>query len=332
MSFNFRFCAFFAVVLSGLVSFRAMALPPDVPVTVRVRTVAGTPIRGAYVALVPVWRPWSRPLQEAIAEKGVSVLRVPAGNYHLIAGATGFAISTSGPMPVAATSAKELAVELRALTPVTGNVSDEQGNPIAGVVVAGVNAAIAPPLGTLSELGVRHVGLQWSAQTDKEGAWTLGLPEGTIPFAIDLNATVSSPAFCSVTGPMGTVDAFKATVGQPMDVNVPAATGTLRIPDWGARKSPEVFWLVAPDGRVISLSAVATKIGRFASPLIIPALAAGRWKVVRIESLPQWMALGSGLAGSLHSFAEVALNAGATETIQLYDIQARRAGLTGGRG
>lgn len=178
-----------------------MALPAGVPVTVRVRTTAGEPVGDAYVALVPVWRPWSRPLQEAIAEKGVSVLRVPAGNYHLTVGAMGFEISTSGPLAISPISTNDFSVELRALKPVTGNVSDEQGNPMAGVLVAGVNAAISAPLGMLSELGVRHAGSQWSARTDKGGSWTLGLPEGTIPLVFEAPGRAAEMRFHRATDP-----------------------------------------------------------------------------------------------------------------------------------
>ena len=84
-----------------------------------------------------------------------------------------------------------------------------------------------------------------------------------------------------------------------------------------------MVWLVAPDGRAISLNAVAMRIGRFGSPLTIPALPAGRWKLVRIESLAHWLTLAGGMGESLPAVADLMLRAGATETVHLRDVATR---------
>jgi hypothetical protein len=156
-----------------------------VAVTVRVRTTGGSPVAQAYVGLIPAWRPSSRPLVEEIAEKGVSVLRVPAGTYWLIAGARGFAVSSLGPVSVSQTSGMNQAIELPALKPATGTVRDEEGHPVTGARVAGVNAAIPPPLGSLSELAVRYLAADLSATTDQNGKWTRKLPEGAVPLLFE---------------------------------------------------------------------------------------------------------------------------------------------------
>ena len=141
-------------------------------------------------------------------------------------------------------------------------------------------------------------------------------------FTVEVDSLSAPPALCSVIGPMGAVDAFRATPGQHVNIAVPAATAALHIPDWGAHRNPNVFWLAAPDGRVISLSAVAVEIGRFGAPLEIPALATGRWNVVRIQSLSQWFALGNGLAASLPTVADVAMDSGSSKVIHLYGSSA----------
>jgi hypothetical protein len=129
-------------------------------------------------------------------------------------------------------------------------------------------------------------------------------------------------ALCDVIGPAGGIDAFRAVSNQHVDVTMPAATATLRIADWYQQQHPDMYWLAAADGRVVSLSGIATRISRFGAPLVVPGLASGRWKVVRIESMPQWLALGSGMAGSLRSVAEISLDPGASQTINLYNSSA----------
>lgn len=150
--------------------------------------------------------------------------------------------------------------------------------------------------------------------------------DGDGHFEISLVPPPPQSALCSVVAPMGTVDAFRAVPGQPADLTVPAATAALRIDDWGEQQAPNLYWAVTPDGRAIDLTTVAAMIGAYGRALTIPALAVGPWKIVRIESLPQWLSLAAGLGNSLPAIASVTLSAGATETIHLGGAMAREGG------
>jgi hypothetical protein len=171
----FRWSVAVVAVVGGINDAPLVAASGLNPVTVHVRAVGGELVPDAYLALVPKWRPLSRPLLEAVVEKGIWIAHAPPGSYRLIACARGFA-PLSQSASIAQDKAANLTVELQPLKRVTGNVSDEQGNPIAGVRIATINAAIAPPLGKLSRLAVDHLKSDWSVTTDKDGSWTLGLP------------------------------------------------------------------------------------------------------------------------------------------------------------
>jgi hypothetical protein len=201
---------------------------------------------------------------------------------------------------VAADRDAQVTLELQPANTIEGTVRDLGGVPLPR---AGVDCLVIGPSGAPVTAGAR---------TDTEGK-----------FAIDLIAPAPPSALCTVIGPMGAVDAFKVTVGAFVDLSVPAVTGTLLVPDWGKRRSDDALWLAAPDGRVINLTAVAARIGRFGSPLTIPALAVGRWRLIRPASLPQWLALGGGLAGSLPAAAELTLRPGETKTLTVYEPAAQ---------
>jgi hypothetical protein len=141
-------------------------------------------------------------------------------------------------------------------------------------------------------------------------------------FAIRLVAPPPSSALCSVIGPNGSVDAFRATPGERINFTMPGATGTLRILHSGQRPNWERYWLVSPDGRPVRLSAAAPVFARSPSTVTIPALAAGRWKLVTVETLHQLLALASGLGASLPAEMEFALGAGTTATVQLGEVPA----------
>jgi hypothetical protein len=138
-------------------------------------------------------------------------------------------------------------------------------------------------------------------------------------FAVELLAPSPPFALCSVVGPMGTAEAFKAIPGRRVDLTVTGATATLQIPDWAEERHPAEMWLVAHDGNAISLHAVAMEMGRFGTPLRIPALAARSWKLVRAASLQERIALSTGMGASLPALSEVTLRAGTVETIRLND-------------
>lgn len=136
-------------------------------------------------------------------------------------------------------------------------------------------------------------------------------------FTIQLAAQPAGPVLCSVVAPSGEVDAFTARPLRPVVVQLPSATARLQISDWGRQYNPEVFWLAAPDGRVISLSAVAETLPHSRTSLQLPALAAGHWKLIRLQSLPQWVALVKGQGAMLPAAAEITLQAGGTERVSI---------------
>lgn len=141
-------------------------------------------------------------------------------------------------------------------------------------------------------------------------------------FAIRLVAPPPSSALCSVIGPNGSVDAFRATPEDRINFTMPGATGTLRILHSGQRPNWDKYWLVSFDGRPVKLSAGALIFARSPSTMVIPALAAGRWKLVTVETLQQLLALASGLGASLPAEAEFTLGAGTTETVQIGEVPA----------
>jgi hypothetical protein len=86
-------------------------------------------------------------------------------------------------------------------------------------------------------------------------------------FAIEVTAPPPPSALCSVVGPLGSVDAVRMTPGERVDFTVAAASATLRIADWGEVQNPDTYWLVAPDGRPVSVNGVAGILGQSGAPL-----------------------------------------------------------------
>ena len=160
---------------------QALATAPDIPVTLHVQRQDGGTIRRAYVALVPLWRPSNRPLVETVADKGVAILRVPAGTYQVLAGAQGFAVALKDPIAISSSGVPNLIVQLHPLKEVSGTVNDSDGNPIASARVATMNAVTPAPFGSLSELAASLLAADWSTKTDAHGQWMLNVPEGDVP-------------------------------------------------------------------------------------------------------------------------------------------------------
>ncbi|HEY0142023.1 MAG TPA: carboxypeptidase-like regulatory domain-containing protein [Thermoanaerobaculia bacterium] len=200
-----------AFVVYLLASFSGAAATSGIPVRVRIRSAERAAIPTAYVGLVPKWRPLNRPLVERIAENGSASFRVPAGSYRLVAGASGYAL-TSTDVTVVAGSENAFAVDLRPLKRVAGNVRDSEGNAIPAARVRGLNAAAAPGLGYVSEMAVRHLSGDWSATTDESGSWSLALPEATVPLVFDAPGRATSLRSHRATG-TATVDVVVLGVG-----------------------------------------------------------------------------------------------------------------------
>lgn len=136
-------------------------------------------------------------------------------------------------------------------------------------------------------------------------------------FSIQLIAPLPQFALCSIVGPGGQVDAARAIPAKRLDFTMPGTTGTLRISNLDKARDMDQLWLLTPDGRAVSLRAASMNLGQFGTTLTIPSLVTGLWKVIRLDSRAQWLALATGLGASLQSVAEITLRPGTTESIQL---------------
>jgi hypothetical protein len=180
----FRHCV--VPIVSILVSFALEAAPPsDISIKVHVRGPGGTAVRDAYVAVIPEWRPWSRPLVETIATEGLATYGVPPGTYYISAGAKGAGSTVQGPVTIASNSAKDFTLALTPLRKVSGTVLDDRGNPIEGARVSDLRAAVPPPLDVVSDLTLQHLGSEWKTKTGRDGSWTLMLPQMDMPLVIE---------------------------------------------------------------------------------------------------------------------------------------------------
>jgi hypothetical protein len=133
----------------------------------------------AYVALVPPDRPWSRPASEKTGNSAGVLLEVPEGEYRIVAGVRGKGTKISEPMTILASRKNEFRVGLPAMREVSGTVRDERGQPLPDVAVGEVNAFVEAPLGSVSELAVRHFGSDWRTKSAADGTWSLLRPEDT---------------------------------------------------------------------------------------------------------------------------------------------------------
>jgi hypothetical protein len=149
-----------------------------VPVKIVVET-SNEESGGAYVALVPPDRPWSRPAAEKIGSGAAVILEVPEGEYRIVAGLRGKGVKISDPITIRASSNNEFRVALPAMRTVTGTVRDERGQPLPDVTIGDVNAFVEAPLGNASELAARHFGSDWRTKSAADGTWSILRPEGT---------------------------------------------------------------------------------------------------------------------------------------------------------
>ena len=158
---------------ASLVSASTDVVPVKIVVEVSNETSGG----GAYVALVPPDRPWSRPAAEKIGSGAEAILEVPEGEYRIVAGFRRLGVKISDPVTIRATRRNEFRVALPAMRAVTGTVRDERGQPLADVTVGDVNAFVEAPLGNASELAAHHFGSDWRTKSAADGTWSLLLPE-----------------------------------------------------------------------------------------------------------------------------------------------------------
>lgn len=129
----------------------------------------------SYVAMVPPYAPWSRPVAETLTEDGIAEFRVPPGPYQIVAGSDhrGVAIES---VVVGGQRRNDFIVQLSAPRLVSGTVRDANGQPLRDAVIADVNAAIEPPLGRLSKLAAGVFVPAWTTTSDSAGNWSLAIP------------------------------------------------------------------------------------------------------------------------------------------------------------
>jgi hypothetical protein len=91
----------------------------------------------------------------------------------------------------------------------------------------------------------------------------------------------------------------------------------LIVEDWPAVPAPERFWLLGADSSVVNLAMVARMLGMRGTPLTIPRLAAGSWKVVRVDTLEQFSMLATGRGSLLPVVAKADLQPGELKRIHI---------------
>ncbi len=165
--------AFAAVVYAPLASGGT-----GVPVRVVVETADVQSAGGAYVALVPPERPWSRPAAEKIGSGAEVVLEVPEGEYRIVAGLRGKGVKISDPVTIRTSGKNEFRVALPAMRAITGMVRDERGQPLPDVTIGDVYAFVEAPLGNASEMAARYFGSDWHTKSAADGTWSLLRSEG----------------------------------------------------------------------------------------------------------------------------------------------------------
>jgi hypothetical protein len=118
--------------------------------------------------------------------------------------------------------------------------------------------------------------------------------------SFDLGARVASRStvLCSVTSFSG-AQGYRVIPGEHARLVLPANPATLRVNNLPAMDRFSGLWLVSRDGRLIEVSPYVPRLPD-AGALTIPALAPEGWKLVRVSSPSEWMALtmrGGALAG-----------------------------------
>lgn len=223
-----------------------------------------TLVKNAYVALVPSYSPWSRPLAEAVTTDGTASFLAPEGVYQVMAGAAGRGV-TIETIRVGSRHKSEIKIELWDLKIVTGTVRDERGRPLKSVTIADVNAIVEAPLGRLSQLAKTVFGATWKTTSKEDGTWSLPLPH-------DANNPISAEAAGYATG----WASHKVDDSASLDFVLKPGGTVIIAPD---RLDPEF---------VITLSAVDDK------PSVPAGWQAQYWARVVDRSLLEWQALPPG--------------------------------------
>lgn len=192
---------------------------------------------------------------------------------------------------VSGTEAVHADLEVTAGLAITGSVTQTFGAPVAG---AKVTCLLPSPDGVPSMRVAFTRGDGW----------------------FDLEGRVASRAtvLCSVTSFSG-AQGYRVVAGQPARLVLPADSATLRVTSLPEMDRFSGLWLVSRDGRVIEVSPYVPRLPG-AVPLTIPALAPEAWKLVRVSTPAEWMALAMG-GGALTGIVDVTLKPDEQKTVDL---------------
>lgn len=177
-------------------------------------------------------------------------------------------------------------LELEGVVSLKGTVREAFGAPPPGARVA----CILPGADGLAHLV--------SASTSDDGT-----------FSIDGKKISPSSVPCSVTSFSG-AQGYRVTPGESADLILPAAPAELQVLSLPPVNRLSTLWLVSQDGRLVDVTAYIQR-GSETAMLVIPAVAPDQWKLVRVSSLADWVALTSGaMAVARRSARWVTLAAG----------------------
>ncbi|HSL85237.1 MAG TPA: carboxypeptidase-like regulatory domain-containing protein, partial [Thermoanaerobaculia bacterium] len=152
------------------------AEPPPARLTVSVAVADGSPVTAPYVAVVPEDAPWSRPAREAVLEDEPSVSwELPPGRYRIAAGAPGFVLDQGTAVELDPREEVRRQISLTPLVSVSGQILNEQGEPIPGATVAHARRLLLGYARTLSPLGEGHFADGFEATTDEAGKFLIHL-------------------------------------------------------------------------------------------------------------------------------------------------------------
>ncbi|MBV9494571.1 MAG: carboxypeptidase regulatory-like domain-containing protein [Acidobacteria bacterium] len=230
--------------------------------------------------------------EESDAEGVFRFLHLPQGRWVVRAMTADHRVAEKA-FGIDASDESQVELDLQPAAAIRGNVHDGSGQPVPRATVECLGTSTSGPFAQ-------------RAETDGDGR-----------FSIEL-ADPPPLARCSVVTATGVVGAYLVLSSESAELKLPEETGALTIADWGTRIPRGDLWLVSTDGRVVGLSAIAAKIGRLGSPLVIRSFPAGSWKVLRVSSLGDWTMLTNGLSGSAKGVADVKVRAEQPQSLRVY--------------
>ena len=143
-------------------------------------------------------------------------------------------------------------------------------------------------------------------------------PEADGRYAVKLASAPSSKVRCGVRG--ATIGTFATAPSRTADYTLPPPekTGTLVIKNWRHTvRTRNTLWLTNAAGDVFNLDWVGGGAGPAPAPLTIGGVPAGRWKIVRVKSLPNLGALARGTMVGLQDVETITIKAGEKTEIAL---------------